>query len=184
MKASGSEEKAIMYVETTINRSRKLKCPLETGAGLSAYQHERRTYLDEIDTAASSTSSVKEGSATSKLLKEIALLYFVYGPDLRQLVEEHKLCIKENLCGKVDCVLADLLYSVRRDQKDDHAEYYVISSSNMKTCDEVGRNPTIVLLYLLFDLWYNASASEKRRASQYQKTFLAKAVLKTRSATV
>lgn len=72
----------------------------------------------------------KKRTEMNKLVREMACYCFIYDVDLRYLVKEHKICLGKDPIGKVDYILADPLYIVRKHQKNDYPEYDVFGASN------------------------------------------------------
>lgn len=56
----------------------------------------------------------------------------IYELLLKTLAEEHKLCPVEDMSDKGSLVLVELLYDVRRDQNDEHADYDVFVLSDKR----------------------------------------------------
>lgn len=52
-------------------------------------------------------------------------------------MEEHKLSAGEDLIEKVDLVLVDALYHVRRDRRNGSAEYDMFASEDMKDIEKI-----------------------------------------------
>lgn len=67
----------------------------------------------------------------------MALLCSVHNVEFKNFVEEHELCIGEDLRKNVDFILADPPYDTRRDWTDDHGEYDVFGMNNIKYMDKV-----------------------------------------------
>lgn len=76
----------------------------------------------EIESIASPTLSEKGRAAMNQFVKEMATSCFIYAVNLINTAQEQKLGFGENIRAKVDLVLSDPLYNVRRDQTDDDAE--------------------------------------------------------------
>lgn len=87
--------------------------------------------------AASSTLSEKKRTTECKLVKEMALLCSIHDLDFRSMVEKHNFGLREDLSEKVEFYLAYSPYNVRRDQYNDHAEYDVLDSDDMKDIAKV-----------------------------------------------
>lgn len=52
--------------------------------------------------------------------------------DSKVLAEDHKLRVEENLSSILHFIMTYTLYSIRRNQNDDHTEYDVSRSNDMK----------------------------------------------------
>lgn len=89
--------------------------------------------MDESELAGFSPRSGEENTAVSELLKAMDPSSPVYDVDFRHLCEEHKLEVRQNLCGNVDFVLVVTLHDVRRSHSSDHAENNMLGSTNMGT---------------------------------------------------
>lgn len=101
------------------NRTRKFS--LEVRAAAGRQERKEKGFVAESEPAASSKLFEERKPAISKLIKCIALLCFIYNLKVRSLVEEHELVLQKNLTGKIDHVLPDSAYDVRRDRRDVHA---------------------------------------------------------------
>lgn len=62
----------------------------------------------------------------------MALICFMDNVNFRNFAEEHEHCVGEILRGKLNFVLTDRPYNVRRHRKDDYAKYVVFSSKALK----------------------------------------------------
>lgn len=61
----------------------------------------------------------------------------VYDEDFRNSAERHKIAFGKGLSGRVDFFLSRPPYNVQSDRKDDHEEYDVSVSSDMKVMARV-----------------------------------------------
>lgn len=68
----------------------------------------------------------------SKSVKAMAPMCSIDDEDCRDLAEEHGFGVGEEVSRKVYFVLGDPPYNLRRDQADDHVEYDVFGSVDMK----------------------------------------------------
>lgn len=91
-------------------------------------------------------------------------------------MEEVKLGVRENLTGKIDIVLVDLLYNVWRDQNDAHAGFDVFGLNNMKNMFRLLRDVMrpgvfehVFSSALQFGLQYTAPALKQKKASDSSK---------------
>lgn len=73
-------------------------------------------------------------------MKEMASVRFIYGVGFKALTEEYKIGVGGNLSWRADLVLAEPSYNVRRAQNDDHTNYDVLESNDMKDMARVLRD--------------------------------------------
>lgn len=76
----------------------------------------------------------------SKPVKAMTCLLFIYNVDLKYLVKQHDRSCEKKLREKVESVLSDAPYNIRRVQKIDHAEYDLFRFNSMKNMVNVLRN--------------------------------------------
>lgn len=70
----------------------------------------------------------------------MALSCFVNDMDTRNLAEKDELEVGEDRIKTVDFLLAGLPYNVRRYEKDDHAEYNVLGTNDIKDMVKIREN--------------------------------------------
>lgn len=61
----------------------------------------------------------------------MALICFIYDEDFRNLVEEHKLGVEENLTEKIDFLLDDSPYNSQKHQSEANEAYDVFGLNGM-----------------------------------------------------
>lgn len=93
--------------------------------------------VDEVKLAASSSLSDEKTTVMSQDSEDISLLCFLYSISFKDLVEKHALGVGNGLHTKVDLLQTDSQYNLRRDQKDQHAEYDVFSLNDLKSIAKV-----------------------------------------------
>lgn len=115
----------------------------------------------------------------SKRGKEMTILCSVYDVDFRSLAEEYGIGVIEDLGRKINFVLAEASYHVPQDQYDDHPEYILEGSNNMKEIADVQRevlrpeaNRHVFCFALQFSLLYKALACGKVKSKQVPVVFL------------
>lgn len=106
--------KNAMYFQTTLKRRKLAKPSIETGTSADTHDMEGEDSEHEIEPAAFSTLSEEISAAMSKLVKKIADLCSIYDGNLKTLVERHELDVGKDLSKKVDFVLDNPPYNVRR----------------------------------------------------------------------
>lgn len=102
------------------------------------------------------------------LVKEMAPLCALYDVDFRNVLEEHELVAGEKMNGKVDLVLADHPYNVRRDREERNADHYVSALEDIKDMASVleevmkpeGHGDWFCSV-LQFAIWYRALSAKK-----------------------
>lgn len=72
----------------------------------------------------------------------MARLCTICDADFRIEVERHKIGVGEEMSGRVEFILAVMPYSVRKDRRDNHTEYDVLVSDDMKNIAEYGKMVT------------------------------------------
>lgn len=70
---------------------------LDTGASTGSDDNQKEDIMDEIEFATFSTMSEEQRTRKRRLVKEIALLCFIYEMDFRNLAEEKNLGVGEDL---------------------------------------------------------------------------------------
>lgn len=68
----------------------------------------------------------------NKLIKKIAFSCYIYDACYRNVLKEPELGAGEDLKGKGNFVLAVLLHNVRNDKDNDHAQYNIFHSNDVK----------------------------------------------------
>lgn len=112
--------------------------------------------VHEVTPAASSTLVKDEKIGMSKIVEEVAAVSSIYDIDCRNLAKAHEFSTEEDLSGKVNLVLDEPIYNMRRNRNDDHADYDVVGLSDMKEMIKVLRDlmkpefPTQVFCFTLY----------------------------------
>lgn len=163
--------KGALYAENILWKRKLRTLSLETDADAGVENMKEEDIVQKSDSAASSTVSETRWIELSKLVIAIAGLCFIYNLNVRNLVEEHELGIKENLAIKKKCLLADLPYNVQSSQNDARAAYGVFGQRKMKDICNVLKNVIRPGAYSLafcfalkFFLWYEALTLEQKKA--------------------
>lgn len=148
--------------------------------------------VDEIEPNTFSTLSKQKRAGMSKCFKELALFCSIYDVFLRHLAVQQELFVGGDLSRNVVFVLADAPFNVQRGLEDDHAEYDVCGSSDVK-------NMTIVLeevmksgahwdifasLFLVFSLVQGLASVKKKESEPIPGSILARTDLRVRTARV
>lgn len=127
--------------------------------------------LGEIERTASSTLSEHVRTAISRLVKEMASSWSIYKMEFRTLAEKPVFIVREDMRSNVDFVLAVRPYNGRREWKNDHAEYDVVCSNDIKDRANVlesfikaGAHEHLYRSALQFDLWYEALVSDELKS--------------------
>lgn len=68
-----------------------------------------------------------------RLLAALAPFCCIYDINFRNLVEEHAVVAGEDINGKVDLQLMDLLYNLRNDRDADSLEYNYFACDNIRS---------------------------------------------------
>lgn len=68
----------------------------------------------------------------SKMVNAMTFFCFIYDVNVKHLVMEHELSIGDGLIGKVNFLLAGVLFNLRRDRKYYHANYEMFGSNDIK----------------------------------------------------
>lgn len=79
--------------------------------------------VDVVEPVASSTLGHEVETEISKLIKRMAPVRSIYTDNFRHLVEGYELGTREHLSRKLNLVLTDPSYNVRKCQTDAHAYY-------------------------------------------------------------
>lgn len=123
--------------------------------------------MNDIETAVSSTLSEEGKIEVSKLVKQMDFLCSIYDADFRVLVEEKRSGVGEDLSAHVDFVLIDQLYNVPTNRKNEHADYDVFGSNDLKNVAKVlgdliklGASRHVFCFVLQITLWRKALLSE------------------------
>lgn len=169
MKQSRSEKNYTMFVQTTLKMRKEVNSPLQTQAGAVVYDMKEKGIVDRSKPTASSTLQEERSTAMGKLVKSMSLFCSIYDVEFQSLVGDHEPFLKKDLSGKVDIVMADPLYTLRRDRKDGPSEDDVFGLDDMKDMakvrEDVIKPATHGHLFcsaLQFALQYRAPASQKR----------------------
>lgn len=101
--------------DTEEKKTREISLERETRTGPN--KKEEEYIVDKSAPAVSSALPKKRRTVMSRLVKEMAPLCSIYDVDSTNLVEEHELGLGDGLSVKLDVVLGDPLYNIRRDQK-------------------------------------------------------------------
>lgn len=82
---------------------------------------EEEYIMDERELAASLTLNKDGKTSKRELVKAMPSSCSIYILDFRPLAEKYALCVREDISGKVDNVLVDTAYNVRKYRNDNHA---------------------------------------------------------------
>lgn len=107
MKRSRTGKKRTIYVQATLENEKKRKSTRKAGAGAGALDKKEKHILDGSRPAASTILSEAGRTARSKFFKATGSLCFTHEVGIRNLADEHKLGVGEDLSKNVHFSLAD-----------------------------------------------------------------------------
>lgn len=119
-------------MQSKIKKSRTSTEVRESRSAGCAANTKEEDVVEKVGPAASPTFSELCQTEMKQLVEAIASVGSIYDIDFKNLVEENELSAGENLVGKVEFVLANTPYNIRRDLMAPKSKYDVFELQGMK----------------------------------------------------